>query len=603
MSALSAEVHRMLHISKEISTKADPHLLTIISSGLVFINWNQLQEQFDLSINNNDFVHALKCLAVESMTILERGLYDLYFLHCLSKTKKSNLILRDLIASKELRSTLHPAAIKLLELLFLPKNLNLRNLVVTIDFSWHGFLTQDEFPTPYATLILVLMTTIFQEEIFHDPFTHHDLDAFKSHENFKPVISIIQEAQLAVFGASISELEEMVSRSSFVPTNHQRQVITALKYFKDGYELLFLFSALPALEHAVRLLFSRVNCVSEIAIAHIDQYFSTLDGFGQRHKHQVLLDGCVFATGESNKMLDLLQTTNINDDSRAENGSLAIFLDLFMMERGPGLRGKLCHGELSLDSLFKTVNSVSVISALLFFSILKLSIERTIKNITAWENQQNRLQYNTIKIPDSDQTSVRIQVDGIAVEYADKDARILPSISNRATLPTLVQHLEKLIDADVLQLERLTGIKETLSNLQPNFPLPEFQAARSLPIGHCLLSIMDLLESASKLNMLLEKVTDRTARSGQRRALYTNIIIFPFVSKLYRYVILWIKEASTSSLLAANLPFPKMLEFLGAFFSFTDGKNTAIFEKCFHAALQFFKGKIGEKFREPFQQL
>ncbi|KAF1792881.1 hypothetical protein GQ600_14829 [Phytophthora cactorum] len=61
-----------------------------------------------------------------------------------------------------------------------------------------------------------------------------------------------------------------------------------------GDEFWFLFAVFPVLEHALRLEFLRVNenragVSSAYGFAQIDAYYSTLDGFGQKDKHQVLL--------------------------------------------------------------------------------------------------------------------------------------------------------------------------------------------------------------------------------------------------------------------------------------------------------------------------
>jgi hypothetical protein len=34
------------------------------------------------------------------------------------------------------------------------------------------------------------------------------------------------------------------------------------------------------------------------------------------------------------------------------DGAMWVLVDLFMMEEGPGLRGKLCHGEADFSTMF-----------------------------------------------------------------------------------------------------------------------------------------------------------------------------------------------------------------------------------------------------------
>jgi len=76
----------------------------------------------------------------------------------------------------------------------------------------------------------------------------------------------------------------------------------------------------------------------EYASAQLKQYYSTLDGYGQRHQHQVLLDRTLH--GETSHQNKLYQTM--------PRVALEAMLDLFMAATGPNVRAKLCHGEANL---------------------------------------------------------------------------------------------------------------------------------------------------------------------------------------------------------------------------------------------------------------
>jgi hypothetical protein len=94
-----------------------------------------------------------------------------------------------------------------------------------------------------------------------------------------------------------------------------------------------------ALEQSLRRRFAVVNQCPQMLCANVLQYYSTLDGFGQRSKHQLLLDPEVRPElgGGANALMGALPA-----------GALAACLDLFLLSAGPGLRGKLSHGEATL---------------------------------------------------------------------------------------------------------------------------------------------------------------------------------------------------------------------------------------------------------------
>ena len=64
------------------------------------------------------------------------------------------------------------------------------------------------------------------------------------------------------------------------------------------------------------------------------RYFSTLDGFGQRSKHQLLLDPTLRSSGEPNRLPAVLG-----------RGLHALLLDLFLHGGGPALRARYAHCE------------------------------------------------------------------------------------------------------------------------------------------------------------------------------------------------------------------------------------------------------------------
>ncbi|ETV66865.1 hypothetical protein, variant [Aphanomyces astaci] len=275
------------------------------------------------------------------VTILERALYDLYAL--LHDGPKSNMILRDLLHSPELERRLPPGYMHVLHVLFLPSGLNIRNLV------WHGFLAPFELPPCLNALLFALLA---------DPCLQHPSTSAKllqqlpsmdsewtrtALNGFKLSAGIVLPATPTNLHPAIAHV--MVVKSRWGLIRHAMAAYTA------GQSLMCLFVAIPVLEHILRCEFVSQNAPavpSGMQSAQLKQYYSTLDGFGQRHQHQVLLARDLFTSNHEVQGSDLLTNRLYETLPR---GVLEVCLDLFMAATGPNIRAKLCHGELSLDSL------------------------------------------------------------------------------------------------------------------------------------------------------------------------------------------------------------------------------------------------------------
>jgi hypothetical protein len=113
---------------------------------------------------------------------------------------------------------------------------------------------------------------------------------------------------------------------------------------------------LPILEHALRCVFVDANdgklyptCRESAGLRHdltfhgvsktaiVGQYYATLDGFGQRHLHQLLLSPELL-----NRSADGMFTRNILHDVLPA-GAVSILLDMLVYESGPRARAVLSH--------------------------------------------------------------------------------------------------------------------------------------------------------------------------------------------------------------------------------------------------------------------
>lgn len=180
------------------------------------------------------------------------------------------------------------------------------------------------------------------------------LDSFDDRLTVPPALILAVDSLLS--DQHQGELDALVRRSAFVLPGREDMSVLALRALgggrgpEKGREVaaaaattaFFLVAMLPVLEHGLRCLFSCANDSPGHLFAHLRRYYSTLDGFGQKARHQLLLDQEISGfPGRSNLLLAALGP-----------GVSAVLLDLFMMSAGPNLRGKVAHGEMDMSFVF-----------------------------------------------------------------------------------------------------------------------------------------------------------------------------------------------------------------------------------------------------------
>ena len=191
--------------------------------------------------------------------------------------------------------------------LFSPRELNLRNLL------WHGFMVPSEVDTRHAALLLLLVmhtsssiaslgraTDALQQSPRH-LWMPCGADAIFVEAQWL----LIDERAKSYFPLPPSDgccavcLASPFCRPGFASTLRR-----ALASYRRGAHARFAVLALPMLEAGLRWLFVRANpSDATLGDAHVGEYFSTLDGYGQRAKHQLLLDFRLHSTGELNQLV------------------------------------------------------------------------------------------------------------------------------------------------------------------------------------------------------------------------------------------------------------------------------------------------------------
>ena len=243
-----------------------------------------------------------------------------------------SMLLSELLGTAELAAALpQPGPLGLLRTLFLPTEptgVNLRNLI------WHGFLLPAELPPEYGSLLLLLLLGLPAAD---------DSSWWQLSTVDTALPAAYDVAAAGVLTAVPAACEELLAQSDLVGPGRGEVVVWALAALRRGDAVLFLLAVLPLLEHGLRRWFAVANAAPEYGLAQQEQYYSTLDGFGQRSKHQLLLALGVAVGGRrsGNRLLPLLG-----------EGAVAVLTDLCMNLAGPNLRGKLAHGQIDLRMLY-----------------------------------------------------------------------------------------------------------------------------------------------------------------------------------------------------------------------------------------------------------
>jgi len=251
-------------------------------------------------------------------------------------------LLKDMIevmASREGENALPASVVSVLRTLLLPRNgLNLRNLV------WHGFL-----PTiPRRWLSLSVVLTFSLDKLAGSS----SLEATSLEGNPKAIVDMRKQKALVTIldhGTGILEsaenldsLKERMIQSSIIPNSHIELFEVALKYVH--YPVVFASVMGPLIEHLLRLMWCDENNQDK-RMAMPGSYYVTLDGHGQKDKHEIVIMPFFsqerVTKGVRNKLA-----------YRLGGSTMAFLMDMFTSPSGgPNIRATVAHGSFN-DYLF-----------------------------------------------------------------------------------------------------------------------------------------------------------------------------------------------------------------------------------------------------------
>lgn len=292
----------------------------------------QLWDLYPLDVSNADILvnSLVNCTMVE-----------VHIFQMLSSKGILCTLLKDAIADPLLEEFFPRSLISLCQYMFLPSGINLRNLL------WHGFILPDELGNSAHILCTILSIRRSLEIVIRQQHIPTKIYYSLSRPHYHELINSFSHN--SPYLLDISAHVSLLHDSLFILPGRMHIFESALLDFASGRYIRFMLKVMPCLEHSLRFLFCVVNNLPAFLLAQEDTYYSTLDGFGQKSKHQLLLhpslhESCL-SDGEGGCHT---QTRENMLPTALGEGAYALLLDLFFTETGPNLRGKFAHGEIDM---------------------------------------------------------------------------------------------------------------------------------------------------------------------------------------------------------------------------------------------------------------
>ena len=232
--------------------------------------------------------------------------------------------------------------------LLLPNDgINLRNLL------WHGFLPVIHRRWLALSIVLVLS---MDELSFSSSFDGQDkdnvsLETLKSMRKYESLCKILDHGQNIVASTEkLSILRTQLMQCDSIPDSHKVLCSVALRY--AHHPVIFASVVGPILENSLRIMWCKVNNIDKIIAEH-GSYYVTLDGHGQRDKHDIVLLPFLSSEEHDSKQIR-------NKLSQALGAPyVALLIDLFASPPGaPNIRASVAHGVFN-SNLFQELESIT----------------------------------------------------------------------------------------------------------------------------------------------------------------------------------------------------------------------------------------------------
>lgn len=265
-------------------------------------------------------------------TLLALNMVENSIRHLIGKKNGRAPLLKDMVqmmAAREGKEALPISLISVLRTLLLPINgLNLRNLL------WHGFLTA--IPRRWLSLSVVLVLSLdelagscsFEVCSSEEKFKATAITTMREHQRLNNVLD--HGKKLLSEPEELQLLERKIIESHIIPKSHEELLNLSFKFVHQP--VVFASIVGPLIEHLLRLMWCDENKQNK-RIAEPGTYYVTLDGHGQKDKHDVVIMPFL-SNGERNKLVN-----------RLGGPAMAFLMDMFTSPSGgPNIRATVAHG-------------------------------------------------------------------------------------------------------------------------------------------------------------------------------------------------------------------------------------------------------------------
>lgn len=249
----------------------------------------------------------------------------------------------------------------ILKTLLLPTKvggINLRNLLS------HGFLSTLDRRWLSLTLVLIQnldYCCVSGDETKMTTKQQRDISCLTKYDLMKSEIDYGRA--LLCSRSRMQELESVSCSGDFVPSSHQNlfrftlhelgttcNSSTINSQTTPVLTTIFITSMSSLLEHSLRLVWCRVNDRMEDSIARPASYYVTLDGHGQKDRHEVMISPYLSDEFTRNKLVNAVGAQ-----------TCALLIDLFASPSSsdaPNIRAAVCHGYFD-DAILEELASLA----------------------------------------------------------------------------------------------------------------------------------------------------------------------------------------------------------------------------------------------------
>jgi hypothetical protein len=281
-------------------------------------------------------------------TLLALNMVENSIRHLIGKKNGKAPLLKDMIeimAAREGENALPKLVVPVLRTLLLPINgLNLRNVV------WHGFLPT--IPRRWFALSVVLTLSLDELEgssSFETASFDRTPNTIASMRKHKTLVTVLDHGKgILASPKKLSSLQGKMIQSKNIPRSHMELFRVSLKFVHQP--IIFASVVGPLIEHLLRLMWCHENRQNK-QIAEPGSYYVTLDGIGQKDKHEIVIMPFFCQPGVAKEARNQLVC-------RLGGSTMAFLMDMFTSPSGgPNIRATVAHGSFN-KYLFKELVAI-----------------------------------------------------------------------------------------------------------------------------------------------------------------------------------------------------------------------------------------------------